>query len=1101
MGVRFEIWRQPGQFSLMYPGSWGGFMLLGVYLVLWAWFLFTRRQDFRRMGRQDGFVFGVFLLLLLPANAGLILSRPATGALFIAPVTVLRSPPALSLLTLLVVSVFSLWLGPGPGAIAGLWGGVTSAWISPQILTDTFALAAWGALLGSLWYQPYRGRFFDFLRLTLVIPVVATVGPLLLLSSNRLIESIHLGILLAIDYTAVPFRDAGLLWLLNGLVIGIIFTLFFRLFPHLRPGQRSDQSSIFSRSLRARLMIALVPLLVLSVIFSVMAVTQQAISLARQQALGEMSRSADNAASGTANFYYTGANLLEEFSANPALREPDTRVAILQIDRRVVPFFQEMLLVDASGMVVAAVPVAASVPPLTAEEEALIAQALDFGISRSTHVTALSTGEQRLTFIHPLLGEDGESAIGAILGRVDFSINPSTKRVLETLQGTRGEGAGFILDDRHIIIAHPDQNALLRPWYPNANVVFYQMATGEAYEDIGPDGNRVLIYLREIVRGTTVVIRLPFTVVLEAATFISNPLLYVQLGTGVLLSLIVPLLAAHITRPLETLSEAIHRIEQGNLETPVHILGEDEVARLGGSFELMRRRLRDRLNDLSLLLQVAQSVSATLELRKGVPLILEGVLAETQAIVARFVVLKSDEHSRQIFSVGEEHAAFVKVDTALIAALQRRQGPLVSQYLRRENIVPSLSETLRSLVAFPVRIHQQTVAVMWVGASEPAAFDEARMNFLTTLVSQAAVLVENARLFQAAEGGRQRLSAILASTTDAILVTDQEQRLLLINPAAQRILKLSELAYGRPVAQVAQIPGQLKAVLVRPYDEQAVPPTVEVALPDGRVFVASVAPVKSLAEMEDGSRVVVMRDVTHFKELDEMKTEFVSTVSHDLRAPLTFIQGYTTMLTMVGELNDKQQEYMQRILKGIGQMRDLIDDLLNLRRIEAGVGIATELCRLGLVMLEAVDSMRARALGKNVTLHLEPSEGAYSVMGDRVLLRQVMGNLIDNAIKYTPDGGEVRVGLTVNEREAEVVLYVADTGLGISAEDQLRLFEKFYRVKRRETISISGTGLGLALVKSIVGRHGGRVWVDSELDAGATFFVALPLPQAEKAEI
>ncbi|MCD4738573.1 MAG: hypothetical protein K8R89_04865, partial [Anaerolineae bacterium] len=289
------------------------------------------------MGLKAWLVFVTILFLLLPANAGLILSRPAAGALLIAPVTVLRSPPTLSLLALLVVSALSLWLGPGPGAIAGLWVGVTSAWVSPQILTDTFALAAWGALLGCLWYQPYRGRFFDLLRLTMVIPVVAAVGPLWVLSFNRLVESIHLGTLLAIDYTAAPFRDAGLIWLLNGLVAGVIFTLLFWLFPRLRPAQRSDKSSVFSHSLRARLMIALVPLLVLSVVFSVMTVTQQAISLARQQALEEMSRSADNAASGTANFYYTGANLLEEFSANPALREPDTRVAILQTDRRVVP--------------------------------------------------------------------------------------------------------------------------------------------------------------------------------------------------------------------------------------------------------------------------------------------------------------------------------------------------------------------------------------------------------------------------------------------------------------------------------------------------------------------------------------------------------------------------------------------------------------------------------------------------------------------------------------------------------------------------------------------------------------------------------------------
>jgi signal transduction histidine kinase len=236
-----------------------------------------------------------------------------------------------------------------------------------------------------------------------------------------------------------------------------------------------------------------------------------------------------------------------------------------------------------------------------------------------------------------------------------------------------------------------------------------------------------------------------------------------------------------------------------------------------------------------------------------------------------------------------------------------------------------------------------------------------------------------------------------------------------------------------------------------------------------------------------------MRDVTHFKELDEMKSEFVATVSHDLRAPLTFIRGYATMLMMVGDLNDKQHDYLDRILQGIEQMSALIDDLLNLRRIEAGVGIEQEPCRLGVVLVEAVDTMRARATAKGITLRLEPTEGSPTVVGDQTLLRQAIGNLVDNAIKYTPAGGQVSVGMEIKPSDSEVVLHVSDTGIGIAPEDQLRLFEKFYRIKRRETGNVPGTGLGLALVKSIVERHQGRVWVESKLNQGATFYVALPL--------
>jgi signal transduction histidine kinase len=304
-------------------------------------------------------------------------------------------------------------------------------------------------------------------------------------------------------------------------------------------------------------------------------------------------------------------------------------------------------------------------------------------------------------------------------------------------------------------------------------------------------------------------------------------------------------------------------------------------------------------------------------------------------------------------------------------------------------------------------------------------------------------------------------------------------------------LKLHTTAAGRVQRYQRILPKGIRRLQSKGDDSAS---TVEVPFEDGRTFYASIAPISGDEEVTIGV-VVVMRDVTHFEELDEMKSEFVATVSHDLRAPLTFMRGYTNMLEMVGELNARQRDYVKRIMEGIEQMNALIGDLLDLRRVEAGVGIRQEPCRLGLILVEAVDGMRAKARGKNVALKLEPAPGAPTVIGDRTLLRQVVSNLVDNAVKYTPSGGNVRVGLDVNDER--VVIRVADTGIGIAPDDQVRLFEKFRRIKRRETADIQGTGLGLALVKSIVERHKGRVWVESALHEGSTFFVELPIPSAD----
>jgi PAS domain S-box-containing protein len=364
------------------------------------------------------------------------------------------------------------------------------------------------------------------------------------------------------------------------------------------------------------------------------------------------------------------------------------------------------------------------------------------------------------------------------------------------------------------------------------------------------------------------------------------------------------------------------------------------------------------------------------------------------------------------------------------------------------------------------------------------------------------VLVENARLFQTAEGERRRLAAILSSTTDAVLVTDRDNRILLINPAAERAFGIkSERVQDQRIGR-ASLPQALVGIFEEPLDSgEAL--TRELSLRDGRTLYANVSAILTANGQRLG-RVALMRDITHLKELDELKSDFVATVSHDLRTPLTFMRGYATILPTVGELNQKQQEYIERILHGVGQMTNLVDDLLDLGRIEAGVGLERQPCHVGAILAEAVDSMSAGAAAKGITLRKETVSGSGSdpdgvaiVSGDAALLRQAITNVVDNAIKYTPSGGRVTVELSMRtEGEKKLaVIRTSDTGIGIAPEHQVRLFEKFFRVKRLDAPSVSGTGLGLSIVKSIVERHGGEVWVESELDQGSTFYISLPLSE------
>jgi signal transduction histidine kinase len=192
---------------------------------------------------------------------------------------------------------------------------------------------------------------------------------------------------------------------------------------------------------------------------------------------------------------------------------------------------------------------------------------------------------------------------------------------------------------------------------------------------------------------------------------------------------------------------------------------------------------------------------------------------------------------------------------------------------------------------------------------------------------------------------------------------------------------------------------------------------------------------------------------------------------------------------MVGQLNPKQAEFNQKIMVGIEQMSELIEDLLDLNRIEAGVGLAREDCQIDDIINSAVSNLRNNATNKEIALTIQVASNLPTVSGDKTLLRQAISNLVDNAIKYTPNNGKVKVA--AERRDQNIVIIVQDNGVGIAPSDQARLFEKFFRVKQREAPNVKGSGLGLAIVKSIIERHGGKIWVESRLGQGSTFYMAL----------
>jgi signal transduction histidine kinase len=244
--------------------------------------------------------------------------------------------------------------------------------------------------------------------------------------------------------------------------------------------------------------------------------------------------------------------------------------------------------------------------------------------------------------------------------------------------------------------------------------------------------------------------------------------------------------------------------------------------------------------------------------------------------------------------------------------------------------------------------------------------------------------------------------------------------------------------------------------------------------------------------------VVTLNDITELKKLDEMKTVFVETVSHDLRNPLATIHGFATLLQME-QLSERGRSNLAGLMQGVTQIQSLIQNLLDLARIEAGMDEQAESCDLVEITREVLDSLELQLAEKEMTLTADLPSGLPPVSGSPLRLSQVVTNLVGNAIKYTPRGGRIFVGVSLEE-DGHIRLQVSDNGPGIPPEEQDQIFEKFYRVPTMENSEwIEGTGLGLSIVKAVVEGYGGSVRVESEVGAGSAFICILPaLPVSDE---
>lgn len=495
--------------------------------------------------------------------------------------------------------------------------------------------------------------------------------------------------------------------------------------------------------------------------------------------------------------------------------------------------------------------------------------------------------------------------------------------------------------------------------------------------------------------------------------------------------------------------------------------------------------LRQKVDALDTLSRLARTITSSLDLDSVLSSVVDAAVQMSGAEEGSILLLDEGTGELYMRAARNFQQDFVRtfrlpIKDSLAGSVLRTGNPVIIDEKSPQKI--KTTYLVHSLAYVPLQSRGHVFGILGVDSRVAnAPLKDSDIKMLAALAEYAVIAIENANLYSAISQEHNKLEAILAQIEDGVIVIDHDHRIVLVNQVAQSIFNLVGkspvgMAFNDVFTQ-AELVELVTSGIKNSFSRG------EINTEDGRIFSAYMTDIPSLG------LAVAMHDITHLKKLDRIKTDFVNTVSHDLRSPLTAILGFSELIERTGSINSTQKDYIRRVQSSVQNITTLIDDLLNLGRIEAGFDTRKENVAFDQIIHYAVENFRKRFADRSQNLILDIPPNIPAIFANPVQMRQLVENLLDNAIKYTPIGGLITIRAAVAQNQ--VVVQFLDSGIGIPAVDLPYIFDKFYRSSTSG--NVAGTGLGLSIVRSIVENHNGRIWVDSTVGVGSTFTVVLPL--------
>ena len=933
--------------------------------------------------------------------------------------------------------------------------------------------------------QRYRTTFYKFLR----IPVFAslftliTIAPLLFISELLTINDTF-PMRIAIGLNRMP----EMLVIYGGMLFvgGIVCILVAALFPGKWGSTARLSPSPGEKSLKISLLFRAVPILLVLLLLVFGLLWQVNVNTARRIIVDELVRTSELVSQGWSAFLNAGLITFEDLEESVLLSQ-NANLDISQTLSQGVhedSFFDRITILSSQGEIITSHGKTSADDLYQVPEEIVNTSRLLANDEVQIMRASINSDDPKRTihFLKIMPDETGQ----ILWGYTNLSENRFSGTIMtakRTLENNNGFGQIINKTGKVFFSSRTIESENLFTGATFSTPTFYETPTN--------DGSYLLRYYYPFSDGDwAVVSSAPAVVLFQNAWQNSWPIFLFGLGIFGIFTLFSVAGFSPILKDIKNISSDMEKLAKGSFDLNFsEATSRGEITQLFNQFQQLAGSLSNRFQRQADLISLNEQVSSKNNLQDSLNAIMEATLKggadSVRIIVYDTLGMNQPVLMGKTFSLGNEKDLFAHLDQE-IQTLVRAQGELifydyqVTRKLTQGNEQPYPS----ALLAFPMNWQNKDIGIFWAAYQEKSLTNE-DIQYNRDLARKASIILAKANALGDAIGLKNHLENILDSIQDGILLLNENNRVIYHNLSAESILgQPSEQMIGSQITSMLKPPSVAEFIVTA---DQNVEPR-DFTMDDGTICRVSVTNVEDT--INGRIRAVIFRNITQSRKQALLKSEFVTTASHELRSPLTLIHGYAKLLRLAGNLNDQQETYINNIIEGVEDMKNLVQNLLDIGRLESGRTLEVNRTSASELSKKVFESMQPFAKQRNIHLDLALPDSPITLDADEIFLSQALKNLIENAIKFTKMGGDVT--LAVRELEDNVVFSVKDTGIGIAPLDQRYLFEKFNHRGTPLGQESKGSGLGLAIVKSIAERHGGKVWFESQLAKGSTFYLEIP---------